>query len=335
MLSGVSIIICTKNRPADLLVTLDSVFSQRVLPDTLVIVDDGPAEATRGVLEKFTGVKTVRILHVCPDVPSAGLPAARNRGIRELPDSRGIVLFLDDDVTLEESYIGIIRDLFRNHPGLCGAAGFMQNAYHARSLPARVLLLACGLLLPNLVPVSLHRPRITRTGEALYPLFRRPGSTAVPAQWLSGCNMAYRASVFEEGFRFDEQLVRYAQGEDMLFSHRLYQEGGMLLLSYNAHLVHRISPESRIPPFPRLVMMFGYRNYAISRFTAKRVAAGFWYRIFVLQYFLSSLVIALRSGTGIAAIREVARAYGMTRGYEEEIRAGAAGRFNRFLESLW
>jgi hypothetical protein len=109
----------------------------------------------------------------------------------------------------------------------------------------------------------------------------------------------------------------------------------MLLLSYNAHLVHRISPESRIPPFPRLVMMFGYRNYAISRFTAKRVAAGFWYRIFVLQYFLSSLVIALRSGTGIAAIREVARAYGMTRGYEEEIRAGAAGRFNRFLESLW
>jgi glycosyltransferase involved in cell wall biosynthesis len=334
MPSGVSIIICTKNRSADLDISLDSVFSQRILPDTLVIVDDGDAEDTRSILKKFESFREIRVIHIHPKTESSGLPAARNRGIRIMPDLTGIILFLDDDVTLEETYLETLQDLFLKNPDLWGASGFIKNVYHNRSLPVKVLLLIAGFILPNLVPVSLYSPRITRTAEALYPLFRRFRADAVPAQWLSGCNMAYRSTVFSEGYTFDEHLVRYAQGEDLLFSHRLYQDNRKLLLSYNARLMHRISTASRIPPFGRLVMMFGYRNYEISRFVHNRFLSSFWYTVFVMQYILSSVIISIRDKKGLALVKEVIRAYGMTRKFERDIGAGNPERFNNFLSTL-
>lgn len=334
MPSGVSIIICTKNRSADLDITLDSVFSQHILPDTLLIIDDGDAEDTRSILKKFESFKGIRVIHIHPETENTGLPAARNRGIRIMPDLTGIILFLDDDVTLEATYLETIQDLFLKNPDLRGASGFIKNIYHNRSLPVKILLLITGFILPNLVPVSLYGPRITRTAEALYPLFRKSRADTVPAQWLSGCNMAFRSTVFSEGYTFDEHLIRYAQGEDLLFSHRLYQDKRKLLLSYNAHLMHRISPVNRIPPFGRLVMMFGYRNYEISRFIHNRFLSSFWYAVFVMQYVLSSVIISIRDTKGLAPVKEVIRAYDVTREFEREIRAGNPDRFNNFLSSL-
>jgi GT2 family glycosyltransferase len=334
MPSGISVVICTKKRSADLVMTLDSVFSQSILPDCLVIIDDGIAEDTRTILKRYDIVPGVRVIYIHPEKESSGVPEARNRGIRAMPDLTGIILFLDDDVTLEETYLETIRDLFLKNPDLCGASGFIKNVYHNRPLPVKVLLLAAGFILPSLVPVSLSGPRLTRTAEALYPLFRKIHTDAVPAQWLSGCNMAYRSTVFNEGFMFDEHLIGYAQGEDMLFSHRLYKDKRRLLLSYNAHVLHRISTESRIPPFPRLVMIFGYRNYEISRFVHYRVSGSFWYTVFVMQYILSSVIISLKNKKGLAPVKEVIRAYGMTREFEQEIRAGNPERFNDFLSTL-
>jgi glycosyltransferase involved in cell wall biosynthesis len=334
MPSGISIIICTKNRSSDLDSTLDSVFLQCILPDTLVIVDDGDAETTRSILRKFDSFRGIRVIHVHPETESTGLPAARNKGIRTLPDLTGIILFLDDDVTLETTYLETIQDLFLKNPDLCGASGFINNVYHNRSLPTKGLLLLAGFILPNLVPVSMYGPRVTRTAEALYPLFRKSRADAVPAEWLSGCNMAYRSTVFREGYLFDEHLVRYAQGEDLLFSHRLYQDKRKLLLSYNARLMHRISTANRIPPFGRLLMMFGYRNYEISRFVHNRFISSVWYAFFVMQYFLSTIIISIRDKKGMAPVKEVIRAYGMTREFEREIRVGQLERFNIFLSTL-
>ncbi len=334
MPSGMSIIICTKNRSADLEITLGSVFSQRILPDCLVIIDDGDAKATRKILKKFDSPPDVRTVYVNPERESSGLPEARNRGIQALPDLEEIILFLDDDVTLEESYLENLRDLFLKNPDLIGASGFIRNGNHNHSLLVKVLLLVTGFFLPPLVPVSLFGPRVTRTAEALYPLFRKPRADSVPAQWLSGCNMAFRSMVFREGDAFDEQLTRYALGEDMLFSHRLYQNGKKILLSYNALLTHRVSGEGRIPPFRKLVMIFGYRKYAISRFVHNRRSGSFWYSVFMVQCVLSSIITAVRYGRGLVPVKEAIRAYRMTREFEQEIGSGDLERFNAFLSTL-
>jgi GT2 family glycosyltransferase len=334
MPSGISIIICTKNRSADLAITLDSVFSQSILPDSLVIVDDGDIDNTRPVLKKNDSTPEIRVVYIHPEKESSGLPAARNRGIHAIPDLTGIILFLDDDVTLEDTYLEKLRDLFLKNPDLCGASGFIRNGNYRRSLPVKVLLLIAGFILPPLVPASLFGPRVTRTAEALYPVFRKPRADAVPAQWLSGCNMAYRSTVFKGGVVFDEQLTRYALGEDMLFSHRLYQNGKKILLSYNALLSHRVSGEGRIPPFRKLVMIFGYRKYAISRFFQNGLLSSFWYAVFVIQCVLSSFITSIRNGRGLAPVKEVIRAYHMTREFEKEIGSGNLERFNVVLSRL-
>jgi GT2 family glycosyltransferase len=329
-----SVVICTKNRSRDLEITLHSIFEQCLLPDHLVIIDDGNAEETLIVLKKFNSSQEVRFIYNHPDPQSSGLPAARNQGIKTVLDLTDIILFLDDDVTLENTYLETIRNLFQKNPDACGVTGFMRNEYHGRSLPVKGLLLIAGCILPSLVPVSLYGPCISHTAETLYPLFHKPGAQVVPAQWLSGCNMAYRASVFFEGAGFDEQLIRYALGEDMLFSHRLCQDGKKLLLDYNAHLTHRVSKEARIPPIQKIVMMFGYRRYAIATFIKNSALGPFWYAVFVLQCILSSFVLSAKYGGGLTYTKEVIRAYWITRPFEHEIGAGKLERFNTCFSLL-
>jgi GT2 family glycosyltransferase len=330
----VSIIICTKNRSEDLELTLKSVFSQTHFPDSLVLVDDSDGETARMILEKFCRESPVCGIYVHSYPANNGLPAARNRGIQKVPSLRGIILFLDDDVTLEENYLRTLLELFERNPDVVGATGFIRNKYHDRSFPLKLLFLITGCIIPALIPVSLFGPRVTWTAEALYPLYRKPRADAVPAQWLSGCNMAYRSTVFIEGFTFDEHLVRYAQGEDVLFSHRLYRVGKKLLLSYNAHLTHRISVDSRISPFRKLAMIFGYRNYEISRFIPSRLSGSFLYTVFVIQFIISIVIISVSNKKGLAPVTEVIRAYGMTREFEQEIKSGYLERFNDFLSTL-
>lgn len=329
-----AIVICTKNRREDLIITLQSVFQQSLLPDTIIIVDDSTGDETKKSIEKLTVPDKIPIQFIHPDHPHTGLTAARNTGISHIPESTDIVLFLDDDVTLEESYLETIQDLFQKNPGLCGVTGHIRNKYHDRSFSVKLLLLMSGCIIPALVPVSLFGPRVTWTAEALYPLYRKPRADTVPAQWLSGCNMAYRSTVFIEGFTFDEHLVRYAQGEDVLFSHRLYQDGKKLLLSYNARLTHRISAGDRISPSRKLAMIFGYRNYEISRFVHSRLSGSFSYTVFVIQYILSTFILSIRNNQGRASVNEVIRVYGMTREFEQEIKSGHLERFNDFLSTL-
>ena len=49
------VIICTKNRPVELEATLKSIFFQTILPDKIVIVDDGNYVDTERVLINSLG----------------------------------------------------------------------------------------------------------------------------------------------------------------------------------------------------------------------------------------------------------------------------------------
>jgi hypothetical protein len=77
------------------------------------------------------------------------------------------------------------------------------------------------------------------------------------------------------------------------YPRQLYQTDRKFLLSYNAHLKHRLSIDSRISPFRKLAMVFGYRNYEISRFVESRIAGSFQYSVFVIQYILFTVIITI------------------------------------------
>jgi glycosyltransferase involved in cell wall biosynthesis len=92
----VSVVVCTRDRPEDLVRCLESVASLRTRPLEVLVVDNCPSdEQTRHVCEAFP----VRYLLE----PLPGQSRARNRGILE---SRGeLVAFTDDDCVVDAAWL--------------------------------------------------------------------------------------------------------------------------------------------------------------------------------------------------------------------------------------
>ena len=66
-----------------------------------------------------------------------------------------------------------------------------------------------------------------------------------PCEYLSGSNMAVKRHVFEEGFKFNENLKEYSFMEDLLFSHLIYKKyPGSLFITPYAKCTHTYKKES-------------------------------------------------------------------------------------------
>jgi glycosyltransferase involved in cell wall biosynthesis len=246
----ISIVICTRNRPADLGECLRSIAWQTRRPDEIVIVDASDDEASaarsRELAPHLTPVP-VRHLHA-----ARGLPHQRNLGVRA---SRGeVVTFLDDDVILDRGYLAAIVPLFEADPHLGGAEGVVDTP------PLRGRRRLANDVRRFFAMNTLGRPRgVKRSGFVAYDPWpgevRRVGS-------LVGCNMSYRRAVFAE-FGFDEWYQGYALGEDQDFSYRVGRRFG-LAQTPAARLVHRLSPVAR-ETLPALHEMTAVHHYYFVR----------------------------------------------------------------------
>lgn len=98
-----SLIITTYNWPQALRLSVESVFSQTVLPKEIIIADDGSKEETRETIDQLRKHSPIPIIHVWQ--PDEGFQAAkiRNRGIAAA--SSEYIVFVDGDNILERHFI--------------------------------------------------------------------------------------------------------------------------------------------------------------------------------------------------------------------------------------
>jgi Predicted glycosyltransferases len=331
MLPTCSIIICTKDRPRDLELTLSSLRSQTHPPDSLIVIDDSKDEKTCTLLQTHSFSKKIYTQYLHSLSAHSGLPAARNVGIQALPEGTDIVIFIDDDVILEKDYIQNLCEEFSKNPDLYGATGYITNGNSNRSFVVKVILTFMGLVNPVLIPSTLYNPTVTKTAEAMMPLFQKNGKTSVSAQWLSGCNMAYRVSVFSEGFRFDEKLIRYALGEDMIFSHMLHLQGKELALVYSAKIQHRCSSVGRLSSRKALVMKLGYRRYAQILFNGRSFLGSGYFGLFLIEVFIASFILSLKYRMDLSYFRETILAFKEVRPLIRELESGSLESLNNLL----
>jgi GT2 family glycosyltransferase len=227
-----------------------------------------------------------------------------------------------------------IIEQFLASPQVAGVGGFIIEGYHTRQWYEKPVLAMIGFLIPVLVPASLFHFCLTKTSQPLRPLYIRYNRNFENAEWLSGCNMAYRNSVFRAGNVFDENFVRYAQGEDILFSHQLYKNGKKIIIAKDARLHHRISSEDRIPSLKHLIMIFGYRKYLIQKFSGVGVRGSLYFRFFVLNFFIASFVLSLIRKNNLNYMKDTIKANNIFKQYEEKIGNNDLDSFNAiFLES--
>jgi glycosyltransferase involved in cell wall biosynthesis len=117
--STVSLIIAAYNRGIKIAPTVDSVLAQTVVPNEILVVDDGSTDGTGDwVRAHYPQVRVVTKVN-------GGTSAARNWGA-EAAQSQ-ILMFLDHDDTLMPHAVATLLDLFRTYPE--ARAVFADHAY--------------------------------------------------------------------------------------------------------------------------------------------------------------------------------------------------------------
>jgi glycosyltransferase involved in cell wall biosynthesis len=105
---GVSVVIPCYNYAQFLPAAIDSVLNQTAGPCEVIVVDDGSTDDTRSVAAGYG--ERIRYLYKA----NAGLPAARNTGIRSA--TQPLVAFLDADDRWEPGFLRRVLEVFASAP---------------------------------------------------------------------------------------------------------------------------------------------------------------------------------------------------------------------------
>lgn len=225
----VSVVIPTRNRSACLRRLLLSILKQSILPNEVIVIDDSDGLETKNLVEllsdRFLGIG-IKLRHIMPDGNLKSISKARNLGAKEAEGE--IVIFLDDDVVIDENYIKEILKVFDMYPNALGVQGTVINLRysHLDNSIKRVFYYWHA---------EAEKCRMLPSGKTT---FAYSPSGIIPCEWLFGLNVAYKREVFKE-FSFNERLLGYSLGEDKELSYKIYKKyPGSLFLTPYARVYH-------------------------------------------------------------------------------------------------
>jgi glycosyltransferase involved in cell wall biosynthesis len=220
----ISVIICTYNRDKYIYNVLKSLALGTLEHSAyeIILVDNNCTDNTRSEVDHFCNVFPQVTLRYFVET-NQGLSHARNRGIRE---SKGdILVYVDDDATVNPDYLKTYADWFASHPETDAAGGPIIPHYETGSEPKWMTYFIKRLLTGYLYFGDKARP---------FPGDNYPG----------GGNAAYRASVFEKVGLYNVQLGRNGDsltgGEEKDIFDKMKREGMQFVYLPNAILYHSI-----------------------------------------------------------------------------------------------
>ena len=191
-----------------------------------VVVNNNSTDDTIDVFARFAAENQAFNLRMVTETEQ-GLSAARNCGIRASVGD--IVAIVDDDETLESSYIESYIEFFDSFPTAMAAGGAVRAVYEGRR--PRWMSHYTERMIAN--PLDL---------DVVVTLFPK---NRVPA----GGNMAFRREVFERVGLFNPRLGRNGQsligGEENDLFARLRGAGELLYFVPNAAIYHHI-PDAKL-----------------------------------------------------------------------------------------
>ena len=248
------VVVCTRNRPDDIGVALDSLVGQSLAPTEVLVVDSSDDAATERVVAARSFPFPVRYLHSEP-----GLTHQRNVGVAA--SSGDVVHFIDDDVVLDDDYLReVVRSFVTGGPDVVGVGGLI-----ASTAPRRPRWWWRAAL------VDSRRQGCVLSSGVNILVTDLAHETDV--EWLSGCSMSYRRRVFDE-LSFDEALQGYALMEDVDFSYGA-RRLGRLVLNPAAGLTHKVSDVGRWDHHRRVTVGVHRRGWFVEKHLPRRALVAF------------------------------------------------------------
>jgi GT2 family glycosyltransferase len=228
-LPPVSVILCTRDRPALLQGAVTSLLALDYPALEIVVVDNASVTDASAQVVAELGDPRVRLVRE----PIPGLARARNRGVLEA--SHDLVAFTDDDVVVDPHWLTGLQGGFNAAPDVacvCGMVpsgelvGFSQAYFDGRVTWAR----SCQ--------IAFYRLNSPPAGQVLFPF--------QVGQFGTGANFAMRRSVLVELGGFDEALGVGSPtrgGEDIDMFVRVLLGGYALSYQPSAIVWHRHRPD--------------------------------------------------------------------------------------------
>lgn len=220
----ISVIICTYNRDKYIYNVLKSLALGTLEHDAyeIILVDNNCTDGTRKEVDHFCNVFPQVSLRYFVET-NQGLSHARNRGIKE---SKGdILVYVDDDATVNPEYLKTYADWFESHPETDAAGGPIIPHYETGSEPKWMTYFIKRLLTGYLYFGDKAKP---------FPGDNYPG----------GGNAAYRSRVFEKVGLYNVELGRNGDslggGEEKDIFDKMKREGMQFVYLPDAILYHSI-----------------------------------------------------------------------------------------------
>jgi len=123
-----SVVVVSKDRPENLRNLLQSLVLQTLMPDEVLVVDNNSSKIYGPVFQEFQDQLPLKT--VVETIP--GIPAARNRGIRE--SCGDIIIFTDDDCIADERWVEEMVKPFYKNPYIGIVGGEILSGEKAGSL---------------------------------------------------------------------------------------------------------------------------------------------------------------------------------------------------------
>ncbi len=226
----VSLVITTYNWPAALELTLRSAARQSVMPDEIIVADDGSGPGTAQIVERYGASSRVPLLHVWQ--PDQGFRLARSRNRAIAAARSNYIVIVDGDMVLHEHFIA-------DHRRAARRGSFIQGVRLLTEPDAAEWMLREGRLE---VGFFAHGIRRRRHAVRNLLLSRLLFSQCTGQRAIRGCNQAYWKSDLLKVNGFNEAFVGWGR-EDNEIAARLYNCGVLRRnLKFQALAIHLHHP---------------------------------------------------------------------------------------------
>lgn len=211
----ISLIVSTYNRPDALSVCLDSVRFQTLMPDEIIIGDDGSKEETKKMIDKLRNEFTIPVIHVWHEDNGFRLAKMRNKSVAKATGD--YIIEIDGDIMLSPHFIAdhmrLAKKGYYVKGGRVNLNKKLSDAICKTERSRSVNFFTKGI--ESKRENSLH---LTLLSLYLAPRYRKNSSAAL------GCNMSFWKEDFIKINGYDETFEGWGC-EDYDLANRLQRSG--------------------------------------------------------------------------------------------------------------
>ena len=209
-----SLIICTYNWPEALSLVLSSVSDQSILPNEIIVADDGSSESTAKVIEGLSNKISIPIIHSWQEDDGCRIPHSRNRAIAK--SNYEYIIVIDGDTVLHKDFIKDHKRFAQDGLYIQGSRVLLQSEFTSSLIKKNLFKKPSFYLEHAKNKINMVRlPFLTK----LMSYFKNQNINRI-----RGCNFSLFKDDIIKVNGFNEEITTWGR-EDSEFVQRLFNSG--------------------------------------------------------------------------------------------------------------